>query len=311
MELVRRRLSHRLCRPLPSEEGQVFALTAVAMVGICAMAGAALDVGVWFQAHRKQQAIADASALAAAGDLPASTSLASSDASSYAGKNGGNVESVAYSTAYLPNDTVTVSATRTVPSYFLKTIGINQATVTATAVARAENMSSAWGSAPFAVINTQPELSGPGCPCLGAATTLDLAMVGPGGFQILDIDGSQGGTGPGTLASWILNGCDCSTSAPTYIYSDTGAKFNSSEVKNAMDQRIGSDMLFPVYDATQGNGANLQYHVIGFAGFHVNGYSFKGNSGTIDGWFVHVDWQGTGTTNTSNYFGATTSQLVG
>ena len=311
MELVRRRLSHRLCRPLPSEEGQVFALTAVAMVGICAMAGAALDVGVWFQAHRRQQAIADASALAAAGDLPASTSLASSDASSYAGKNGGNVESVAYSTAYLPNDTVTVSATRTVPSYFLKTIGINQATVTATAVARAENMSSAWGSAPFAVINTQPELSGPGCPCFGVPTTLDLAMVGPGGFQVLDIDDSQGGVGPGTLANWILNGCDCSTSAPTYVYSDPGAKFNSSQVKNAMDAVIGHNLLFPVYDTVSGGGANLQYHVIGFAGFNLQGYDFQGNSGQIDGWFVHVDWKGTGTSDTSTYFGATTSQLVG
>ena len=60
-----------------------------------------------------------------------------------------------------------------------------------------------------------------------------------------------------------------------------------------------------------GNGANLRYHVIGFAGFNLQVYEFKGNSGSIDGYFVKVDWQGTGTSDTSTYFGATTSRLVG
>jgi hypothetical protein len=90
----------------------------------------------------------------------------------------------------------------------------------------------------------------------------------------------------------------------------SGAKFNSSQVKAAMDQMIGHNLLFPVYDTTQGNGANLQYHVIGFAVFNLTDYAFKGNSGTITGSFVKADWQGSGTTNTSTYFGATTSQLI-
>ena len=117
--------------------------------------------------------------------------------------------------------------------------------------------------------------------------------------------------GTGTLADWIQNGCNCSTSAPVYLYSDPGAKFNSSQVKDAMDAMMGKNMLFPVYDTTSGNGANLQYHVIGFAGFNLQGYSFKGNGGTIDGYFNKVDWEGTGTSDTSTYFGATTSRLVG
>lgn len=286
-------------------------LVAISLTAICAMAGFAIDVGRWYQAHRQQQAISDASALAAAGQLPASTPQATADAQTYAAKNGGSVASIAFSSAYLPNDTVTVQAQQTVPATFLQVIGINSTTVKTTSVARAENLAAAWGSAPFAVINTQPELAGPGCPCLGVATTLTLNKVGPGGFEILDIDGSSGGTGQSILASWILDGCDCKTSAPVWLYSDTGAKFNASEVKSAMDARIGDTLLFPVYDAIQGNGANLQYHIIGFAGFTVTGYTFKGNGGTIDGSFAHVDWQGTGTSDTSTYFGATTTQLVG
>ena len=285
-------------------------LAAISMVALCAMAGFAIDVGVWYQAHRKQQSIADAAALVAAGDLPASTATATADANAYAAKNGGAANSITFSTQYLPNDTITVQAQNTVPAYFLKVLGINSTTVKATAVARAENLSSAWGSAPFGVINTQPELVC-GSACYGQPTTLDLSKVGPGGFKIINVDGSSGGTGQSTLADWILNGCDCQTTAPSWLYSDTGAKFNSSEVKSAMDARLNSNMLFPVYDTTQGNGANLQYHIIGFAVFNVTGYTFKGNGGTIDGSFVHADWQGSGTSDTSTYFGATTTQLVG
>jgi Flp pilus assembly protein TadG len=293
------------------QKGQVFALTAVALVGLCGMAGFAIDVGSWYQAHRKQQSIADAAALAGVGSLPGNTAQATSDAQTYAAKNGGSASNISFSTTYMTNDTITLQASKTVPSTFLTVLGINSATVKATSSARAENLSSAWGAAPFGVINTQPELAGPNCPCYGASTTLDLAKLGPGGFGIINIDGSRGGTGPGTLADWILNGCGCSTATPVDLYSDPGAKFNSSQVKDAMDSMIGHNLLFPVYNSTSGNGANLTYHVIGFAGFNVQGYSFKGNSGTIDGYFVKVDWEGTGTSNTSTYFGATTARLVG
>ncbi len=294
-----------------NQQGQVLALTAISMIGLCGVAGFAVDVGVWYQAHRKQQAIADAAALAAAGDLPANTVQATTDAQAYAAKNGGAAATISFSSQYLPNDTITVQAARTVPSYFLKALGINSADVKATSVARAENLGSAWGAAPFGIINTQPEIAGPNCPCFGVATTLDLDKIGPGGFGIINIDGSHGGSGPGTLADWIVNGCDCSTATPVSLYSDPGAKFNSSQVKNAMDAMIGKNLLFPVYDTISGNGANLQYHVIGFAGFNLAGYEFKGNSGSIDGSFVKVDWQGSGTSDTSTYFGATTTQLVG
>jgi len=300
------------CRRLHEEQsGQVLVLAAVSMIGICGMAGFAIDVGSFYQAHRKQQAIADAAALAAAGNLPGNTGQASSTAQTYASKNGGSASSITFSTAYMPDDTITVEAQQTVPSTFLKVVGINQATVKATSTVRAENLGTAWGAAPFGVINTQPELAGAGCPCFGTATNLTLNKVGPGGFGVIDIDGSQGPAKPSTLAQWILNGCNCSTSTPVNLYSDPGARFNSSAVQNALTQMVGKNLLFPIYDTVAGTGANMTYHVIGFAGFTMTGFSLRGSSGTISGSFTKVDWKGTGTSDPSTYFGATTSRIIG
>jgi Flp pilus assembly protein TadG len=293
------------------EGGQVLALAGVGMVAICGMAGFAIDVGAFYQAHRKQQAIADASALAAASDLPGNTGQASSDAQTYASRNGGTASTITFSSTYMANDTVTVQAQSTVPATFLKVLGINQTTVRASTTVRAENLQTAIGAAPFAVINTQPELAGANCPCYEVSTVLDETKVGPGGFGVIDIDGSRGGTGPGTLASWILDGCDCSQSAPVWLYSDTGAKFNSSQVQDAMNSAMGHTLLFPVYDQITGNGTNLQYHIIGWTGFHVTAWEAQGPDAKITGYFAHVDWQGSGTSDTSNYFGATTSRMVG
>jgi Flp pilus assembly protein TadG len=301
------------CRRVHRDEGgQVFAFAAVGMVAICAMAGFAIDVGHFYQAHRAQQAIADSAALAAATDLPASTSTASNDATTYASKNGGAVSNVSFSSTYMDNDTVTVTAKKIVPASFLKVVGISQANVGASATVVAETLQNAYGAAPFGVINTQPELGGPGCPCFGVPTTLDETKgPGPGGFGVINVDGSKGGTSPSTLASWIQSGCDCSISAPTNLYSDPGAKFNSSQVQGAMNAAVGRTLLFPVYDSTSGSGANLTYHIIGWTGYHITGWSAKGTAAVIAGYFEHVDWEGSGSSQTSNYFGATNERMIG
>jgi hypothetical protein len=284
------------------------------MVGMCGVAGFAIDTSTWYRAHRAQQAVADAAALAAANDLPNNTSQATSDAQAYAVKNGGSLAAgdISYSSTYTTNDTVTVQTSSTAPSYFLKALGIGGASVGATAVATAVPLGSAWGAAPFAVYYTQHELSGTGCPCFGVQTTLQYGKAGTGGFQIVNIDGSSGGTGQSILAGWILNGCDCSTDTPVWLYGDAGAKFNSSEVNNALQQRIGSNLLFPVYDNTQAGGSNMQYHVIAFVGFNVTDFKFNGsNNGSITGSFVQVMWKGTGANSSPGPYSATTTQLVG
>src|SRR5262249_174667 len=204
------------CSRLRAQGGQVIALTAVGIVAICAIAGFAIDVGSWYRAHRAQQAVADAAALAAAADLPNNTSQATTDAQTYASKNGSSPGgiNVTYSTTYTANDTVTGKASTTAPSNFLKATGIETASVTGRAKAMAMPLTTAYGAAPFAIYYTQPELAGPGCPCFGVNTTLSYNKVGPGGFELINVDGSSGGTGQAILADWMLNGCSCSTATP-------------------------------------------------------------------------------------------------
>ena len=74
--------------------------------------------------------------------------------------------------------------------------------------------------------------------------------------------------------------------------SDPGAAFNDSKVKEALDIRIGDELLFPVYDAVKSNGANFEYRVVGWVGFLVTGYTSHGNKGIVEGHFVRVIWEG-------------------
>lgn len=290
----------------------MLAMLAVSIVALIAAGAFVMDVGSWFQSHRATQSVADASALAGAQELPGSSSLATAKAQEYSAKNGGGVTQISFSSTFMPMDTISVTAERTAPGFLSKVLGISTVDVKADAVVRAYNISAAKYAAPFGVTREEPMLNGCGGPCYGAGypTTLELDKVGPGSFKIINIDGSHGGIGPSTLASWISGGLSGTMNTGWY-WSDPGAKFNSGEVKGAMDGRIGSDILLPVYDQVKGQGSGFDYYVVGWATFHLTGYSFKGNTGQISGYFVSVAWEGTSTESPDNYFGAKVIKLVG
>jgi len=112
-------------------------------------------------------------------------------------------------------------------------------------------------------------------PCFNQQTQLDLKKTGPGAFRLINIDGSRGGTSPPTLADWMLRGFDGYMPLQWY-YSDPGAKFNSSQMQSALQARIGSELLFPVYRNVRGNGANFEYEVVGWVGFHLTDFDARG-----------------------------------
>jgi hypothetical protein len=96
-------------------------------------------------------------------------------------------------------------------------------------------------------------------------------------------------------------------------YSNPGAKWNSSQISAALNQRIGTELLFPVYDKVTGNGANAQYHVVGWVGFHLTAHSEQGSSGSLTGWFTQVIWDGIETHTTDGSIpdlGARTVKLI-
>ena len=161
----------------------------------------------------------------------------------------------------------------------------------AKASARSGNPDSARYAAPIAVDRAHPLLNCSPLPCFNQATTIDLKKTGPGAFRLLNLDQSHGGTGGKIDADWILRGYDGYMPLGWYG-SDPGAAFNDNKVKEALNIRIGDELLFPVYDAVKGGGANFEYRVIGWVGFLVTGFTAHGNKATVDGHFVRVIWEG-------------------
>lgn len=276
---------------LRSERGQAAVLTVVFIAGLLGAMAMVIDVGSWFRAQRATQAAADAAALAGAQELPESPGSASAFAAQYLSANGGGSSSITFSTKDLANDTISVRVQRQAPGVFAKIFGITSVNVNARATARSGGIDEAQYAAPIAVDRMHPLLNCKPQPCFRTQTQLDLLKTGPGAFRLLNLDGSSGGTGGKIDEEWILRGYNGFMPLGWYG-SDPGAAFNDSKIKNALDIRLGDELLFPVYDAVKGEGANFEYRVIGWVGFVVTDYKAKGNGGTLDGYFVRVIWQG-------------------
>jgi Putative Flp pilus-assembly TadE/G-like len=277
--------------PLRDERGQVVVLTVIFLAALLGAVAMVLDVGSWFREQRATQSAADAAALAGAQALPEDTGMSSALGSQYLASNGGGAAEFTFSNKRYANDTITVKVERQAPGIFAKLFGIDSVDVHAQASARSNPIDQAQWAAPIAVDRKHPLLNCTPLPCFNTATTLDLQKTGPGAFRLLNLDRSHGGTGGKISADWILRGYDGYMPLGWYG-SDPGAAFNDSKFKEALDIRRGDELLFPVYDRVQGQGANFEYHVIGWVGFVVTDFTAKGNKGTVNGHFVRLIWEG-------------------
>jgi hypothetical protein len=276
---------------LSEERGQALVLTTIFCAALLGMAALVLDVGHWYRSKRDLQAIADAAALAGAQALPENPGQANAIAIQYAHDNGGPTPTVTFTSKFVPNDTIHVEVSRNEPGFFSKVFSIDTVNIGSRATARTAGLGAAQYAAPFGVDYRHPMLQCKPDPCQDT-TELDLQKVGPGAFRVLNIDSSRGGTGTQILADWILKGYGGLMPVNQWYYADSGAKFNNSNVADAMNIRIGDELLFPVYDDVQAQGTNFQYHVIGWAGFLVTGFQGNGNSGKIFGHFTRYIAQG-------------------
>lgn len=300
------------------QAGQATILTLVFLVVLLGMAALVLDLGSWYRADRDTQSTADSAALAGAQALPNDTGQASNLASTYATKNGGGLDSVNFSSSYGSNDTITVKVKRQAPGIFTKLFGVDSATVGSKASARTALVSAAKYVAPIVVKNTHPMLNSCNGPCYGPGyeTTIPVGSTGaPGAFALVNLlNDSSGTSGASVLANWIEKGFDGYLPLGSY-FSDPGVKFNSNGIQDAMRLRMASNpvMLFPVYDTLTGQGSNAEYHVIGWAAFHVDAVDKSGNNGTVTGYFTDVIWTGLQATSGSNQppnFGVRSVQLI-
>jgi Flp pilus assembly protein TadG len=295
---------------LRNESGQAVLLTVLFLTVLIGAAALTTDVGAWYRQQRQAQATADAAALAGAQMLPDDTVQAQVLADQYATSNGGGVQDIKLRNDFQPHDTVVVRVRKDVPSFFANIFSIDHATVTATAAARADVPEEVQGAAPIVVNKLHPLLSGPGCPCFKQTTTLPLGKTGaPGAFALVDLN--AGSNANGDLADWIQNGFDGYLQLGDY-FSNTGAQFSSSNVQSALSGRIGTELLFPVYDVLSGQGSGGAYHIIGWVGFHLNSFDVQGNGGDLSGYFTKVIWEGIQSSTDKHLpdFGVYSVQLV-
>jgi Flp pilus assembly protein TadG len=300
-----------LIRKTRGERGQVIVFTVISLFVMLGLSAAVLDLGSWFRADRRLQTTVDAAALAAAQALPNDTAQAQALAEEYADKNGGGLDTVTFKTTVVANDTVEVKGAAPAPGFFSQVFGIDSVTVNATATARVGALATARGSSPIAVHSGHPDLQCDPAPCSEDPTELDLSKTGPGAFHLINIDGSTGGTSTQTLADWIEFGYEGEMGQD--FFSDPGNKLNSGPVRQALDAIIGKELLFPVYDIVQGSGANLEYNIIGWAGFVITGYDVHATNSLIFGHFTEVVWDGSFPTTPGggNNFGAWAVSLTG
>jgi hypothetical protein len=301
---------------LRSQTGQTLVTAVIFLTMLLGMTAAVVDVGSWFRAQRAAQSAADAAALAGAQKLPTDPTTARDDAIKYANLNGGGLQQqdVAVSSVAAANDTLGVHVQRQAPGFFSSIVRIFSVNVGAEAAARGFKAGSAKYVAPIVVNIHHPNLcpsipipvqfpipAGTCAPKFNAATTINLGKAGaPGAFDMLNLNQDQdhGTVGSSTIGVWIEDGFDGYLDLGKY-FSAPGAKFNSSNVRDALTHRIAENpvLLFPVYDVIAGNGSNATYNVIAWAAFEITDFDMSGSNGWISGQFKSTIWDAIETTS--------------
>ncbi len=309
-----------------NERGQAIVLTVLSLVVLLGMSALVLDVGAWMRTKRRLQGTADAAALAGAQKLPADVSGAKSLAQTYADKNGGSVAGgdITVTSMFNPNDTISVKAAKSEPGIFSRVLGVTSTSISASAKARVDTPYSVRYVAPMVVscahgliqnCNNNGRL-----PDFGADTTLNFDKMGaPGAFGMLNLSKGSGTPGTSEEADWILRGYDKDLGVNKDYRSDPGAKFSSSEIQSAFDERLakGIPLLFPVFEKDKslvdGGGQVTNYYIIGWIAFHLTSYEIHGNNAVLNGYFTDyiasgiLSSSGSGSPN----YGVKSIQLIG
>ncbi len=288
---------------LTASSGQATLMTVLFLFVLLAMAGAVLDVGSWFRADRRLQGTADAAALAGAHALPEDPARAGALALEYSGKNGGGVEAadVSFTSKVVANDTIRIEAEEQAPGIFSRLLGIQSVEVHATAAARAANLSSARYVAPVVVNEQHEKLQCKPLPCFGEATEIQLMDLhkpgsgdAAGSFGLLNLASRKMTGSPGSkeVGEWMSRGYD--DYMPLGMYRAVpSTEFNSSHFQNALQLRVGDEVLFPIYrPPVLKGGQNAEFNIIGWVGFVVTSSKVQGDKGKIYGHFVRVIWEG-------------------
>ncbi len=218
----------------------ILALAAVGIVGIAALG---IDVFYIYWNKNRLQAGTDAAALAGVtyfnnvtftsknGSCLYATD-AQNAACTYALNNGVLLGELTGVVANAGNQSMTVSATRTVSALFARVVGIQSFTVSATSVAVLQGLASAGSVAPIG-------LDAGTTYTYGQAITMHNGGCGPGCWQGLALQSvSSGNTGGDAFQQNLGVGCSCTIKLGDSITTEPGAK--TGPITQGVNQRVAA-----------------------------------------------------------------------
>jgi Flp pilus assembly protein TadG len=309
------------------ESGQVLVLLTVALVAMLGMAGLAIDYGNMVVNRRQLQNAADAAALAAAAKIPAGYSAEQSAALAQYTKNGLSTDSVTVSqtTYQTTNDSVTVSDSRSVGTWFLKSLGISTVQVSATSQGTIQSFTGLNGTnvMPWGVLQASyvpgqqysiytksvsnanngalslPYVSGANCPIPNGANAYSNEIDGT--LQPCPITlGESVDTKPGNNSGPTAQGLNARIT--TWETLNQVVQFNADGTDTVLDPNSPQLVLIPVLTDPTGqsqwpSGSSSPMTVVGFAWFVIlscgdpSNPSYCGNSDgkQVNGVFVNLD----------------------
>ena len=275
-------------RMLQEESGQTLVFMVVLVTGFVMMVALVVDVGMWLQAQRKVQSVADAAALAGVQALPFDQARAANDARTYAQLNSPstNLDSVAFQSS----NGIQVQASQDVPGFFSSLAGIVGVTVKAHAGARigpAQTLDNAdlrkAGSVIISPLVVNQSAAGclPGC--VGVDQTLlfndadhlgsKLGVMCPGGCP-------NGGRGRNQLRSFFTCGpCIPGTFGPgpggtTDVEAASASATDGGQVRQALQGLVGDTLIVPLFDEADGGA----YQLSAFAALVLTGVNWRNDN---------------------------------
>ncbi len=296
------------------EKGQAVVIITLALVALVALAGLVFDGGMAFAQRRRMQNAADAGAFAGARVL----ALGGSDSAICAAvteytvtRNG----AASFYATYYPTDltvcggnaggatAITVIVTTTFNTFFLNAnLGNEAAAGTVGANARAS-----FGGVNNLTNNVMP--IAPQCAVVNPDSLDDCGFNfntsydiwdggGPGNFGWLAWDNSEGN---GSIQSEPMlcanldspdsmtytnpnNSNDHTLSIGDWVNGNSGISGGScvrTELQDLVNDQTPITVI--LWDTSQGNGSNLEYHIVGYAEFILEGYILTGGGGQTYG----------------------------
>lgn len=299
----------RSSRVQSEDQGAVAIIVALLLIVLIGFGAFAVDMGYAYAVKRNQSVTADAAALA--GAQAAATRFRQLHSSggvgctpSTAGEVSGAATTAAVETynANAPqgsagaptvtvscdsgNFNVTVHGESSLPTFLGGLLGQSELRPAAEATAQVAGAPAYGGLRPYAICQNDVEAASTNSTSqaefFNKGGTKSCKGPTPGNWGLVDFNG--GSNKVPELADWTANGYPDAISFPQDdLPGNPGEKFNSSQVKDALDSIVGQTVLFPVASKwAEGGGSNASFTAVGAVQAKVCGYAIKGKKQTTD-----------------------------